>query len=90
MTSAQMVFQGSPREMAMRLVANCGSREEAVSTLINGAAGIFGMPKGRLADRLAAITEEIAAMKRDNTDAYKLLHHGKTRKGGMPNVRRFL
>jgi len=90
MTTAQMVMQGSTREMALRLVGMCGSPSEAIGTLMDGASGLFGRPTGRLATRLAAITEEIAAMKRDNTDAYKLIYYGKTRKGGSPNVKRFL
>lgn len=90
MTSAQMVMQGNPKDMARRLVGICGGPAEAISTLMEGATQLFGKPRGAVAERLAAITEEIAALKTVRNDAYSLIHHGRTRKGGMPNVKRFL
>jgi len=90
MQSAEMLLHQSPREVAFRLVSSCGSSEDAISTLIDGATKLFGNPTESIADRLAAITAEIAAMKTKNHDAFRLIHTGRTRKGGTPNVKRFL
>jgi len=90
MQSAEILLHQSPREVAFRLVSSCGSPAEAISTLIDGATKLFANPTEAIADRLAAIMKEIAAMKTKNQDAFKFIHHGRTRKGGTPNVKRFL
>jgi hypothetical protein len=84
MHTATMITQQNPKEVARRLVEICGGRSAAMRTLVEGAAGLFGKPKGLLAAKLADVSAEIAAMKEDNMDAYRLIHKGRTRKGGMP------
>ena len=91
MESVEMVLQGNPREMALRLVGLCGGTAEAMHTLVEGATRLFGTPTGILADRLVAVSREIASMRTESNDAYLLLHRGgRTRKGGMPGIRRFV
>lgn len=90
MDTVQMVLEVSPKDVAQRLVGICGGTAEAMKTLVDGTAGLFGRPTGVLADKLVAITEEIAAMKIRPADAYSFIHRGKTRKGGKPNVMRYL
>ena len=87
-----MVLQQHPKNMAQRLIDLCGGNSaDAMMTLVEGSALVFGRkPPKRLAASLAAISQEIAAMKKTTNDAYGFIHRGKTRKGGAANIRRFL
>ena len=92
MQSALMILQQHPKNVAQRLVEICGGNSaDAMMTLVQGSAVVFGRkPPKRLAAKLAAISQEIAATKKTNNDAYNFIHRGDTRKGGNSNVRRFL
>lgn len=90
MHTAEAIYQQSPKVVARRLVISCGSSADAIKTLVEGATSLFGKPTGLLAERLAAITEEIAAIRNTKNDAFKFIHRGKTRRGAAPNIRRFL
>lgn len=92
MQSALMVLQQQPQNVAQRLIDLCGGNSaDAMMTLVEGSAFLFGRrPRKVLADRLTAISQEIAAIKKTPNDAYGFIHRGKTRKGGAANIRRFL
>jgi hypothetical protein len=92
MQSALMVLRQQPKNVAQRLIDLCGGNpSEAMMTLVEGSAFLFGRkPPKRIAAKLAAISQEIAATKKTSSDAYSFIHRGVTRKGGNPNVRRFL
>ena len=92
MQSAMMILHQQPKHVARRLIDLCGGNSaEAMRTLIDGSGLLFGRkPPKRLADKLVAISQEIAATKKKSSDAYSFIHRGVTRKGGMADIRRFL
>jgi len=92
MQSAQLILHQSPKNVAQRLVDLCGGNStDAMMTLVEGSAVVFGRkPPKRLAASLAAIAQAIDATKKTHNDAYGFIHRGKTRKGGVANIRRFL
>lgn len=74
-----------PKEIARRLVSICGGKKEAMSTIVAGAGNLHAF-----ASILYTVSQEVSCVRETSNDAYNCIHKGRTRKGGSPNVRRYL
>jgi len=74
-----------PKEIARRLVSICGGKKEAMSTIVAGAGNLPAF-----AGIIYTVSQEVSCVRETSQDAYSCIHRGRTRKGGNPNVRRYL
>ena len=73
------------KTIAKNLVAICGSKKEALTTLVEGARNLDGF-----SGLLYNVSCEIQCVRESSLDAFNYRYAGRTRKGGTPSLRRYI